>query len=538
MLAKRKKAYKIRDVWDEMELDGVAPNFETCYVSLFSCTKAKRLGDTLFYFNEMKRFGIQPDSDSYTGVIAACGRTGQLYTALEHLKQMQAAGHEPTKNTYLAMLNALSSAGQIDKALTMFQQMKAKGFEPDEFTYAALLNAYRHASPAYIPEDADTKILALLEEAFQVPPQQFSRPNDEPTPSDFVALNAAMNSLQHLGYHEKVLELWEKVKQLHEFPDEHSYAFVISSYLKDAVGYFRQPTVGAQRRLVWLRTIGKEQADMEAAAAATGSDLDEVDELKLAGDDEDMSAEEEDEAAGQSLFGSPVAQARHAIFKENCNVASWHKAVEIWRDLARQSNQSPIATTTFEMIQVALHMNSIGEGGAIQVAHDIISHLKDHGHFLNVAHGSTLLKQACRREVGDLTVAHHLWEMMLSEQRVPIQLACHCYLTALEKRAPEMKDRIKQELRLALKPPLRQAGAWQPDSHPGPDEDTLAWSETQPTTASGKDVDAGLGSADAREPGLQSAAQPQDAKEATAPTGMEDGRPAGASTSQAAGSHL
>lgn len=44
-----------------MDLDGVAPGAMTYFRAMFACMKARRLGDTLYYWNRMLISGIQPD---------------------------------------------------------------------------------------------------------------------------------------------------------------------------------------------------------------------------------------------------------------------------------------------------------------------------------------------------------------------------------------------------------------------------------------------------------------------------------------------
>lgn len=51
----------IRDVWDEMYANGITPNFDTYYLSIFHSMKARRLEDTLFFYDNMKKAGIEPD---------------------------------------------------------------------------------------------------------------------------------------------------------------------------------------------------------------------------------------------------------------------------------------------------------------------------------------------------------------------------------------------------------------------------------------------------------------------------------------------
>ena len=44
-----------------MDLNGVVPGAMTYFRAMFACMKARRLGDTLYYWERMQRCGIQPD---------------------------------------------------------------------------------------------------------------------------------------------------------------------------------------------------------------------------------------------------------------------------------------------------------------------------------------------------------------------------------------------------------------------------------------------------------------------------------------------
>ena len=55
------RAYKIRDIFEEMTLDGVPKNVDTYFRAMFASMQARRLGDALYYWENLKRSGISPD---------------------------------------------------------------------------------------------------------------------------------------------------------------------------------------------------------------------------------------------------------------------------------------------------------------------------------------------------------------------------------------------------------------------------------------------------------------------------------------------
>jgi pentatricopeptide repeat protein len=51
----------MRDVLEEMSLNGVRPDRQIYYTGLFSAMKSRKLGDAMYFWEEMQRHGYQPD---------------------------------------------------------------------------------------------------------------------------------------------------------------------------------------------------------------------------------------------------------------------------------------------------------------------------------------------------------------------------------------------------------------------------------------------------------------------------------------------
>ncbi|EFN58052.1 hypothetical protein CHLNCDRAFT_50745 [Chlorella variabilis] len=147
-LSQRKRAYLIRDVVDEMSLNGMRPDRFILQTGLFSCMKSRKLGDAMYFFEEMKRRGMQPDSSVYGTAISACGRAGQLARAVELRDEMVARGMGMTLNIRLALLNAFAEAGRLQQTREALAELRAAGHVGNEFAYAGLANCFRHMSEA------------------------------------------------------------------------------------------------------------------------------------------------------------------------------------------------------------------------------------------------------------------------------------------------------------------------------------------------------------------------------------------------------
>ena len=51
----------MRDVYEDMQLDGVRPIRNTFHTLITGCMKGQRLMDAIYFFDEMKAMGFQPD---------------------------------------------------------------------------------------------------------------------------------------------------------------------------------------------------------------------------------------------------------------------------------------------------------------------------------------------------------------------------------------------------------------------------------------------------------------------------------------------
>ena len=57
--------------------------------------------------------------------------------------------------------------------------------------------------------------------------------------------------------------------------------------------------------------------------------------------------------------------------------------------------------------------------------------------FINSTVGSQLLRFAAQKHLGDLTLAHMLWDRLMMQGDVPDRQACRCYYLALQQRDPD-----------------------------------------------------------------------------------------------------
>ncbi len=77
------RTFLIRDVMDEMLLNGLAPDRVFLELSITHCMRASRIGDCFYYYNEMQRRGMQPSSKLQGLLISVLSREGHLKAAEE-----------------------------------------------------------------------------------------------------------------------------------------------------------------------------------------------------------------------------------------------------------------------------------------------------------------------------------------------------------------------------------------------------------------------------------------------------------------------
>lgn len=78
-----RRTFLIRDVMDEMLLNGLAPDRVFLEHSIMHCMRASRIGDCFYYFGEMQRRGMQPSSKLQGLLISVLSREGHLEAAEE-----------------------------------------------------------------------------------------------------------------------------------------------------------------------------------------------------------------------------------------------------------------------------------------------------------------------------------------------------------------------------------------------------------------------------------------------------------------------
>ncbi|CAI0456585.1 unnamed protein product [Linum tenue] len=73
-LTSQRRGYLLRDVYDDMVLDGVQPGRDVFHSLIVGTMKSARLQDAFYFRDEMKAMGLVPDVAVYNFLISMCGK--------------------------------------------------------------------------------------------------------------------------------------------------------------------------------------------------------------------------------------------------------------------------------------------------------------------------------------------------------------------------------------------------------------------------------------------------------------------------------
>ncbi|CAK0787738.1 hypothetical protein CVIRNUC_010960 [Coccomyxa viridis] len=459
-VAAARKTFLIRDVMDEMLLNGLAPDRVFLELSIMHCMRSSRIGDCFFYYNEMKRRGMQPSSKLQGLLISVLSREGHLQAAVEAFEEMSKDAGPDAFELQLAMVNAYGEDGKVQECYDQVKKMLA--MHPNiaalvTWGYNALLKAYRKAQNASQIPDYPQKVLAAMKEGQEA--QRRLEPNADPWPLPSFALFA----LQKNGCHKECLELFESLPpeaKLHS--DSWAYVHMVMSYIKDAMGIMRWPksekAVKQRIQEIYLAEMREKalQEGHEAEAPTLDSDSDphshpdsEPEEDGQLPSPLDGPASRMDDAYHMRLPKwvprEHYSRLRFKVLAECASMESWEKALALHAEMNSHGLELP-PSELIEFIEAALQMECMGFQGSSNVALDLLKRFsRDQNEhlggwqkrFINPNIGSQLLRFAVQRSVGTLQVAHKLWDLLLEQRSKASRISMRSYLIAMQRRDPD-----------------------------------------------------------------------------------------------------
>ncbi|XP_059670054.1 pentatricopeptide repeat-containing protein At4g35850, mitochondrial [Cornus florida] len=176
-LTSQRRYFLLRDVYDDMMLDGVKPERDTFHSLIAGTMRGARLQDAFFFRDEMRTMGLLPDVALYNFLISTCGKCKISDQAVRIYEEMKIYGIKPTGQTYICLLNACAASGRLDRVYAIVRDMTAAGLGLNKFCYAGLITAHKNKIP--ITDDTAAKIIELVEQSKGWSPVEASRDNAE-----------------------------------------------------------------------------------------------------------------------------------------------------------------------------------------------------------------------------------------------------------------------------------------------------------------------------------------------------------------------
>ncbi|TXG54747.1 hypothetical protein EZV62_020003 [Acer yangbiense] len=160
-LTSQRKHFLLRDVYDDLVLDGVQPTRDLFHSLIIGTMKGSRLQDAIFFRDEMKATGLLPDAFLYNFLISTCGKCKNSDLAVRIFEEMKKYEVKPNGQTYVGLLNACAAAGQLDRVYAIVRDMTAAGAGLNKFCYAGLIIAHMNKLP--VADDTASKIIEFVE---------------------------------------------------------------------------------------------------------------------------------------------------------------------------------------------------------------------------------------------------------------------------------------------------------------------------------------------------------------------------------------
>lgn len=165
-LTAQRRHILLRDVYDDMMLDGVQPTRDVFHSLIVGTMKGARMQDAFYFRDQMKAMGLLPDVALYNFLISTCGKCKNSEHAIHILEEMKINQVKPTGQTYICLLNACAAVGRVDRVYAIVRDMTAAGLGLNKFCYAGLIAANRNKTPdATSTDDIATKIIELVEQS-------------------------------------------------------------------------------------------------------------------------------------------------------------------------------------------------------------------------------------------------------------------------------------------------------------------------------------------------------------------------------------
>eukprot|EP00262_Sarcandra_glabra_P005750 TRINITY_DN17545_c1_g2_i1.p1 TRINITY_DN17545_c1_g2~~TRINITY_DN17545_c1_g2_i1.p1 ORF type:complete len:465 (+),score=74.44 TRINITY_DN17545_c1_g2_i1:78-1472(+) len=374
-LIAQRRHFLLRDVYEDMLLDGVQPIRDTFHSLIVGMMKGSRLQDAFFFRDEMKAMGLVPDVALYNFLISLCGKCKQSDVAIHLLEEMKRVGVKPNGQTYICLLNACAATGLLDRVYAIVRDMTAAGLGLNKFCYAGLIAAYKNKKPTNQNKNQKPTIDETATKIIELVKQSKGWSSVENASSD-IAENVMMG-----------------------VPEEELYNIPTAEFV--------------QRRGFLNRQLTVYHVAFQACA-----DFQSVETLETLL-----------EMLKQDGFDIDVFVVMQTM---RCYLLSgdYDRSVKTFDDYMR-SGKPPQVELYVTLIEGAM-VGHTPQG--MQIAQDTLEKMNARGFFLNFRMGNDLLLAASGEKTGGYTTANYIWDLMQSRNLTPTFPAVEAYYKGLKQR--------------------------------------------------------------------------------------------------------
>ncbi|GAB4814013.1 hypothetical protein N2152v2_001059 [Parachlorella kessleri] len=479
-----KKAVELRN---EMRQRGVALTRNTYLALLQAFAEAGRLRSAREILEEMEGAGFPPDEPAYAALISgyrkldkyklapsneqeyklAPGNEQEVLGLLEAAKAragsaLPGEGHWGGEGAsglglaiYNSALSSLAAMGHHAQVLEVFRRVREEeGLAPDATSYANLIRSHLGCALGMHRQPQGAELTSLIEERLA---QLDLAPFIQQVKEDLEMQRLAGGGTRRDVGSDAVSDAEESdVDALGSAPAGPPPTEAAESEEEVLSQTMTNPRGGSAAQASPHEPPQEQQAMHEGQPqqAQQGGQQQQQQLLRPSGGGGKVSAKE-DQALLRKAEQRARARVRFEILAEHTDLDAWYQALHCFQEVL-DAGLGWGPELGVDLVRASLALAPTRAEDAVEVAHAMLDKMQQKGFFLDVDTGSELLMLAVRRDVGDLSLAHKLWDMLRRSGRFPRTPVVFKYMRAICQREPHKEpDRVRQVCTTILNDPDR-----------------------------------------------------------------------------------
>ncbi|KAF6160156.1 hypothetical protein GIB67_016592 [Kingdonia uniflora] len=258
-------------IWDEMRRDGVDPDAMAYTTLVTGLCKRNEVEKGYELFKEMRERGHLIDRDVYGTLIEAFVVNGKVGSACDLLRDLVSSGYRADLSIYNSLIRGLCTADRVDKAYKLFRITVQEGLGPDYVTVNPILVSYaehRRMDDFYRLLKQMQKLgLPVIDDLSKFFSSIVGKSNSEKMALEVFEdlkgkgycsvsiCNTIIEALYTIGEADRVLIIFEEMKDSDFKPDSSTYSNVISCFID--VGDVKEACLcyNKMHEMSWVPTV-------------------------------------------------------------------------------------------------------------------------------------------------------------------------------------------------------------------------------------------------------------------------------------------